>query len=281
MRVVNPPEKTLSRAPFKTISPSVIELDLELTHPLVEKLFCQGDNKNVPAPQRSFVSWFEVRRCYSAEEMEEASYFFVNFRRTFVEYSEGEKTLWDESMACTVCGFGRVQVGPMILPKLPIRRPPIVRLGNGAIIVSETVAESLKSFVLEDITLQPVKRSIKEAVAGNANIEITSSSDAIQLMTSRTARISRTTYVGVNPYSKKPDPFRCPLGHTLGTSLLGELQLDELPDSNFSLGAPAIGGRSGLFWPIQPLIISKAARSMLPLEVKYVDFEPLSLRSIP
>ena len=238
-----------------------------------------------------YVSMFELHFQYSAEEMAKASVFQITAQRSFVELTYDEKTAYDESDCCPFdCGYGRFQLGPMVLPQLAKRRfPPFFRHGGGQFLCSHDFAREilLRNSTTEYTPVFSSVRSLSTFLASGLSASPRSDIEplrdlpgvvALQLNSASTVDLSADTKTGVDPYREGENPFPCPLGHIFGYRQISPLVVKPLPeplDLAFSKQLWGTHSKSS-FWPRQELLASRSVSELfLEKKIKYIDVIPV------
>ena len=114
--------------PDRLIGDSVGEFTRPVTNPETKKQFFATNDQDGYSH-----AWFEILFRFDPQEFARASILQIMSRRNFIELTYDEKTSYDESQLCPFeCGFGRVLLGPMVIPQLAKRRvPPFFLIAGG------------------------------------------------------------------------------------------------------------------------------------------------------
>lgn len=216
-----------------------------------------------------FYGW-SIKRLYSKKELADAVLFHLMIETTFEPTGEECGTVYDETVACKLCGANRKQCGPLILKESSIPKKDIVRTIAGEVVVSSRFASVLKQKGLKGVLLKPVCSSQGHVLA------------YYQLFVPMEVELSQNTIVGVNPFdlsvSSLDETYQCPHGDTIGLNLLSEpyiLQSSiQITDCDLWSSRQKIGVTRGLLRPESLYLCSSAFRKMVKDEkLKGFDFE--------
>lgn len=105
----------------------------------------------------SFYFGWNIIRTYSTGELERAKLFYVNSARTFEPAGEECGTKYDDTVACSICGAGRMQVSDLVLDlrKIP-KSSDIARTIANEWVVSQRFAELLVEEQISGVEIHPV-----------------------------------------------------------------------------------------------------------------------------
>jgi len=172
---------------------------------------------------RSFFYGWDIKRKYTKEELDAATLLHFIIKAAFEPTGEECGTVYDEAIACEICGANRKQVGPLILKKGRIPKKDIARTIGGEVVVSEKFANAVR------------QRNLKGLQLTSINVE-----KYYQLVTSSEIELSINTITGVNPWDFsegcdecafnvsgseikfEKEIYKCPKGDTIGLNLLSE-----------------------------------------------------------
>jgi hypothetical protein len=204
-----------------------------------------------------FYGW-RIHREYTPEEIESADLFRFEVRSFFEPAGEECGTEYDESTACSECGSGAVQVGPLILAGSRIPRgKDITETIAGEIIVSSRIATLFGRNKVTGIHLEPVRVNRGRQI----------SEDWYQLrIPASEAELVPPTRVGINPFDEDPEGrLRCSRGDLIGLNLLSEVSIakDSRGETDFVASKQYIGTRRGLLRPRRVILISPRIRQLL------------------
>lgn len=220
-----------------------------------------------------FFGW-QIKRKYSAKELDTATLFQMKIKATFEPAGEECGTLYDETAACEICGANRKQISPLTLKKGSIPKKDIARTIAGEVVVSERFAAVYKQRGLKGILLEPV-------LFGKVG------SNYYQLIATNELDLSPKTIAGVDPFDfsegsdgreftvsghhvkLEKEIYKCPNGHTIGLNLLSEAYVSSSPSINeydFFSSKQKIGVKRGLLRPEPLYLCSQAFREMVEEE---------------
>jgi hypothetical protein len=211
---------------------------------------------------RTFFHGWNIERRYSKAEIEAATLFRLQVTAVFEPAGEERGTKYDEASACSRCGAGAQQIGPLILD---LKRIPkgkdIAKTIAGEIVVSQRVVELLERHRITGVALNPVRMS----AASSAE-----SRDWFQLTVQHVdAEIVAPTRVGIDPFNDDASgECRCPLGDLIGLNLLSEVTIGATTrgQADFVGSRQFIGVRRGLLRPERVVFISPRVRALFEAE---------------
>lgn len=210
----------------------------------------------------SFFYGWGINRKYSKSELANALLFTLNMSNVFEPTGEECGTLYNETVACEICGANRKQASPLILKKGTIPKKDIAISIGGEVVVSEKFVIAVR------------QRNLKGLKLSHINIEKYS-----QLTADAEIELSSNTIVGVNPFdlstSNEGEIYKCPKGHTIGLNLLSEafvLHSPSIWEYDFIASKQKIGVKRGLLRPEPIYFCSQAFRKMVEDE-KLSGFE--------
>ncbi len=228
-----------------------------------------------------FFMYWNIERKYIKKELDVATLLHLMIKTTFEPTGEECGTLYDETVACEICGANRQQVSPLILKKSKIPKKDVARTIGGEVIISEKFANVAKQWNLKGLEFRPVNvaRGISYYYQLIANVEI---------------ELSRNTIAGVNPFDFsesseeksfiipnghhvkfEKEVYKCPKGHTIGLNLLSEpcvLYSPIIREYDFFSSKQKIGVKRGLLRPESSYFCSQIFRKMIE-EEKLTGFE--------
>lgn len=109
-----------------------------------------------------FYHGWEIRRRYSAPELEAAEIFSLEITAVFEPSGEECGTEYDETSACPVCGAGRIQRSNLILDlRRTPRRKDIARTIADEWIISQRLAQLLVDARMTGFELRPVRHKAR------------------------------------------------------------------------------------------------------------------------
>lgn len=230
---------------------------------------------------KSFFFGWQIKRKYSKKEIDAATFFQMKIKRRFEPVGEECGTMYDESMACELCGANREQISVLMLKRESIPQKDIARTIAGEVVVSEKFAVAVKRSGLKGIILKPV-------------VYANGTSGYYQLTSSFEVELSKNTIAGVDPFdfSEESDDvvltvpgnypvqfgkeiYKCPKGHTIGLNLLSEAYILSSPlieRYDYFSSKQKIGVKRGLLHP-EPLYLCSPAFRKMVVEEKLSGFE--------
>lgn len=249
--------------------------------PIISKLVKEKYDKGF------FFGW-QIKRKYSKKEIDAATLLQVKIKTTFEPAGEECGTLYDETIACEICGANRKQISPLKLKIGSIPKKDIARTIAGEVVVSEKFAAFFKQRGLKGAALEPVV--LGKGVSGY-----------YQLISSPEIELSKNTVAGVDPFDFsegsegvefivpggypikfEKEVYKCPKGHTIGLNLLSEAYVLSSPlisDYDFFSSKQKIGVKRGLLRPDPLFLCSPAFRKMVEEEkLSGFDFEIAHIR---
>ena len=230
---------------------------------------------------RGFFFGWQIKRKYSKKELDRAPLLHLKIKAVFEPTGEECGTLYDETVACEICGANRKQISPLILKKGKIPKKDIARTIGGEVVVSSRFVNVVNQRNLKGLVFTPV--NFEKGV-----------SDYYQLTASKEIELSHRTVAGVDPFdfSESSDGieftipeghsvkfekevYKCPQGHTIGLNLLSEpyvLNNRSIGEYDFFASKQKTGVKRGLLRPEPIYFCSPALRKMIE-EEKLSGFE--------
>jgi hypothetical protein len=227
-----------------------------------------------------FYFGWQFKRLYSKKEIAEAELFHVKIKSVFEPTGEDCKTLYDETVACKICGANRKQITPLILKKGTIPKKDIAKTIGGEVIVSERVVNAVKQRGLKGLVFSPVyfEKGISNYYQLTVNIEVELSSKTItgdNPFEKSSGSDGGTYYICGYEMKSEPEVYICPKGDLIGLNLLSEsyvLNSPPIKNVDFFASKQKIGVKRGLLRPEPIYLCSPAFRNMI-LEEKLSGFE--------
>ena len=205
---------------------------------------------------RSFFFGWQIKRKYSKKELDMASLLHLKIRAVFEPTGEECGTVYNEAVACEICGANRKQVSPLKLKKGTIPKKDIAQTIGGEVIVSEKFVNAVR------------QRNLKGIQLSSINVE-----DYYQLTAITEIELSPDIVVGINPFDlstiDQGEIYRCPKGDTIGLNLLSEpylLSSLSIGEFDFFASREKIGVKRGLLRPEPIYFCSRAFRKMIKEE---------------
>lgn len=231
---------------------------------------------------KHFFGYSNIKRSYSKKELETAELLQMKIKTTFEPAGEECGTIYDETVACEICGANRKQTNALTLKKGSIPKKDIARTIAGEVVVSEKFAQCFKQRGLKGAVLEPVLFS-------------KGTSDYYQLIASAELELTDKTIAGGDIFDLGADGseayefmvsgghkvkfdkevYRCPQGHLIGLNLLTEayvLNSPSISENDFLVSKQKIGVKRGLLRPEPIYFCSQAFRKMVEDE-KLSGFE--------
>lgn len=203
-----------------------------------------------------FGGW-EVRRRYTARELQMAELFHVEVVRVFEPAGEECGTRYADAGACTECGAGAEQVSPLYLEGRRIPRG----VDFATTIAGEVVASRRAMLAFREVPIRgAVFEPIRLADHGGA-----ASSDHFQMRFLKPfVEIDARTVAGADPFDGL-STGRCSCGHVLGLNLLSEVSVrrDSRPNADLAATVQMVGVRRGLLRPRRVLVGTQRLRALI------------------
>ncbi len=213
-----------------------------------------------------FFLYSNIKREYNKKELEAAKLLHMQIKATFEPAGEECGTIYDETIACEICGANRAQEKILKLKKGSIPKKDIARTIAGEVVVSERFKEAFEQRNLKGIELLPV-----EFAKGI--------SDYYQLVATTEIELSQNTVAGIDVFDlsicNEGEIYKCPKGHTIGLNILSEayvLYSPSISESDFLVSKQKIGVKRGMLRPEPIYFCSQAFRKMVE-EEKLTGFE--------
>jgi hypothetical protein len=226
--------------------------------------------KKLAADGGSLFGGWSVRRSYTRQEFNSASFFLLTVTAVFEPAGEESGTVYDESTACLQCGSGGTQVGPLYLPQVRIPKgKDICKTIAGEVIASERTRRVFEKNKLVGAEFLPIysKPGSKEPYNGWFQLRCVHSG----------ARVVSPTKFGVNPFDlDELGVHRCRRGDLMGLNVLSEVTFDLESSKQIDLTCSSnyVGIREGLLRPERMMIASQRLRRVIEAEnLKGIRFE--------
>jgi len=232
--------------------------------------------------QGFFFGW-QIKRKYSKAELDTAMLFLMKIKSVFEPAGEECGTIYDESVACEICGIGRKQIGTLILKKGSIPKKDIARTIAGEVIVSEKFADAFKKMNLRGASLEPIVfgkevSNYYQLVSSSPELELTKNTITGNNPFKSTEGSSGGTY-DIQGYKVvfQKEVYKCPKGHLIGLNLLSEPYVLDTPSINaydFFVSKQMLGTKQGLLRPEPLYLCSSSFKKMVEKEkLTGFDFE--------
>jgi hypothetical protein len=208
-----------------------------------------------------FAGW-DIRRQYTADDLEKGELFLVNHISTFEPAGEECGTQYNESSACNSCKAGAQQTTPLFLnwTRIP-KGKDIARTIAGEVVVSRRVVGLFQSNSIKGIEFHPVRSSPSSSAESKEWFQA--------VVKSRRVDVAPPTRTGINPFDEDLDgEYRCPFGHVIGLARLSEIWIGRstYDGSDVTATNQFIGIRRGLLRPEQFLLISPRVQKLIEVE---------------
>ncbi len=215
---------------------------------------------------RSFFYGWEIKRQYSKKELDSAPLLHCKIKPVFEPAGEECGTVYDDTVACSICGAGGKQISPLKLSKGSIPKKDVARTIAGEIVVSHRFIDVAKKRGLKGLECEEI-------------IFKKGDSNYFQLKSMTELELSSETIVGINPFdlstSSGKEIYKCLNGDTIGLNLLSEPHVEKsdfIGQQDFLASKQTIGVRRGLLRPEPIYFCSQAFRNMV-LDEKLTGFK--------
>ena len=198
------------------------------------------DNEVKKKYNEHFFGFWDVNRSYTKKEIVDAKLFCFSINAAFEPSGEECGTLYDDTMACEICGANRKQVGVLKLKKGSIPKKDIARTIAGEVVVSDRLASAfkqrgLKGIAFESVAFGNVTSNYYQLIASSPRLELTEKTLAGHNPFNLSMEITETsefTICGGYKVNCEKEVYRCPKGHTIGPRLLSEPYVFNTPSIN-------------------------------------------------
>lgn len=184
-----------------------------------------------------------IKRKYDKEELENSPILHVKITKTFEPAGEECGTIYNNDLACNICGANGKQVGQLMLKESSIPHKDISRTIAGEVVVSERFAEIFKNNSFKGVELIPLSFKNER-------------SNYYQLIPSKEVELSQKTIAGSDIFDlssfSEGEIYKCPKGHTIGLNLLSEPYINSKSinhDLDIFSSKQMVGVRRGLLRP--------------------------------
>ncbi len=233
--------------------------------------------------REALFSFWDVSRIYTKKELADAELFHFFIKTAFEPTGEECGTVYDETLACEICGANRRQGGPLKLKKGSIPKKDIARTIAGEVVVSERFAEfvkqrGLRGILLEQVLFEKETSHYYQLAASSPELELTEKTITGQNPFDLSNEDSKATEFTVSGgYKVKFDKtvVKCPKGHLIGSRLISEphvLDAPSISSYDFFVTRQKLGAKQGLLRPEPLYLCSHAFRRMI-LEEKLTGFD--------
>jgi hypothetical protein len=209
-------------------------------------------HREMKARGESLITSWSIRREYSPSEIERAEMLHLIIAPTLEPAGEECGTVYDESVACELCGAGRTLHPPLRLDTRKFGSDISVArtIAGDEVICSEQIAKVIGRLGRETINLTPVETT---------STEIRSWSALSPNKRGASAQVLATTQFGIDPFDFDDDGiYRCPRGHVAGLNLLSELWIarTSVSGADITFSDVFVGTKRGLLRPYHLIMIS-------------------------
>lgn len=244
----------------KRLGDSVRKIELETNTPRFKQVGALQRDLRRSIGKPFFYGW-SLKRKYSKRELDSASLLHLRVTSVFEPAGEECGTKYDESTACSRCGAGATQVGPLFLD---IKRIPkgkdFAKTISGEVVISRRAAELFVRQGITGVAFHPVRTK------GAKSLELADWSQLV--IQSADADIVPPTRAGIDPFNDdQQGEHRCSEGDTIGLNLLSEVSVaatckaaDVIASRQF------VGVRRGLLRPERIIMISPKLRQLIHAE---------------
>lgn len=231
--------------------------------------------------KRGFALYGGAKRSYTTKELSDAELFLFTIKTAFEPEGEDCGTVYDETVACEICGTDRKQIGPLKLRKSSIPKKDIARTIAGEVVVTEKFANACKERKLKGIMFEPVifNKTVSNYYQPKASSELELSKNTIAgndpFRTTASSEGGVFTIPGGFTIVHEREVYICPKGHLIGLNLLSEAYVMDNPfiyENDFFVSRQKIGAKIGVFRP-EPLYFCSPAFRQMVIEEKLSGFE--------
>ena len=200
----------------------------------------------------------------------------VKIKTTFEPAGEECGTVYDETLACEICGANRRQIGPLKLKKSTIPKNDIARTIAGEVVVSKKFVTAFEQRGLKGVSFDPITFT-----KGVSNIyQLNVFSPALELTPNTIAGVNifdlsessngvEFTIPGGYQIKVEKEIYKCPRGHTIGLNLLSEpyvFNSSSINEYDFFVSNQKVGVKRGLLRPEPIYFCSTAFKKMVEEE---------------
>ncbi|KPE49088.1 hypothetical protein [Chryseobacterium indologenes] len=237
---------------------------------------CQIDKMFRENYGNPFFLYTYTKRTYTKKELDNAKLFHLKIKPVFEPTGEECGTLYDETVACEICGTGGKQIGPLLLKKGTIPKKDIARTIGGEVVVSEKFVNAINLSNMKGLQITPT--NVEKYYQLTANEELYLSKNTIAGDDPFTASVSSnggTFNVSGHQVNFEKEVYICPKGDLLGLRLLSEpyvLNNQVISQCDFLTSKQKFGVKRGLLRPEPIYFCSQKFRKMVE-EEKLTGFE--------
>jgi len=201
-----------------------------------------------------FSSWHMIHQ-YSKKELYASLLLHIKINRMFEPCGEEQGAIYDDRMACPICGDNRKQISSLILKYSSIPKTDISRTIADEVVVSERFVELYEKYHFTGASFKEINYLGRKKDRPIAYYQLIIPEAVIEL--------SDKTIRGCDPFNlsdrSENEIYRCPNGHTVGLNLLSEVHIKPTEGNQYhDLNATRqkFGVRRGLLNPYSLLICS-------------------------
>ncbi|ATP55246.1 hypothetical protein CPT03_01595 [Pedobacter ginsengisoli] len=211
-------------------------------------------------------------RSYTKRELDSADLLHLFTKKQFQPVGEECGTIYNDSVACEICGAYPEQTGPLVLKRKSIPKSDVASTIAGEMVFSEKFVDLFKKRNFKGANFEPVFFEDGR-------------SDFYQMKFLTPAfSVAKPTKVGLDVFNDMPDyedrswfdqlgreitervQFKCPKGHLLGGNLISELYVDrciDIFDLDIATTKQLAGTRMGVIRPSEIFLCSQSLRRMV------------------
>ncbi|MBI5326541.1 MAG: hypothetical protein HZB41_14920 [Ignavibacteriae bacterium] len=229
-----------------------------------------------------FFSWWHINRKYTRKEIESAKLFHILFKSTFEPPGEDCGTIYDEEVACKICGANAKQIGPLKLKLSSVPKKDISRSIAGEIVVSEKFVEvftqnDLKGADFEELNSSKVANNFYQIKVISPRLNLTSNTLAgvNPFDFSEVGEPEEFTIPGGYNFKIEKEIYKCPNGDNIGLNLISEpyvLNEPSITQSDIFISNQTVGVKQGYLRP-EPLYLCSPRFRKLIEENKLTGFK--------
>lgn len=245
---------------------AVRRVTVDIDDPLLARI---GEiDRELRSVGRAFFTAWIPKREYSQRELGAAKAFKFTATKLFEPAGEECGTVYDDDMACPICGSGAPQITPLHLNGARI--PADVDIAEtiaGELVVSLRVAELFQEHLISGVRFGPIQYLKNSGSARSAYFQLIAEGPAVDL--------DGATRAGADPFDGQNEG-RCPLGDLVGLNLLSEISFSASTHSERDVveTKQLLGARRGLLRPRPVLVFSaKAWRHIVNARLRGFRFE--------
>lgn len=225
-----------------------------------------------------------VKRKYSKEEINNASFLHLLIKSTFEPAGEECGTEYDYTSECKICGSNRKQIGLLKLEKSSLPKADISMTIAGEVVVSERFADvflnlNLKGATFNKIELDKGATNSLQLIVSSPEIDLTNKTIAGINIFNMATEESQPQELNISGYELRFDRevYKCPRGHTIGLNLLSMphvLETSLASGYDLFVSRQNVGVKRGLLRPNPIYVCSAKFRKMtIDKNLKGFDFQ--------